>query len=243
MINPKDRSVRLNSSKSMKTKEKKLSVNKMAEYLDARPARRASIVKQQQSGKGHPAQYYSLAQAAMRRILVAPAPAAQFTTEIAMILSHTGWGQHPKQLVQNNAAALKGMWEAVSPNELFTSGTTYRKPLEQIEPRSFGDVQLTNRFDVESVTPAHKPKYGGIKFYFNKNHPLSEFSGSVLGALLNEASINSHGAKSVSRNDIIVIDAFQSTIFRAPCHMKQHVAEAAAAAQEFSIQWDHIAKS
>lgn len=215
----------------------------MAEYLDARPARRASIVKQQQSGKNHPAQYYSLAQASMRRILVSPTPEAQFATEQAQILNHPGWGKHPKQLVQNNASALKGMWEAVSSNGLLSSGTTYRKPLEQLEPRSFGDVQLTNRFDVESVTGGGKPKYGGIKFYFNKSHPLSEFSGSVLSALLHEALINGHGLKSVSKNDILVIDAFQSKIFHAPSLMKQHVAEAAAAALEFSIQWDHIAKS
>lgn len=212
----------------------------MAEYLDARPARRASIVKQQQSGKGHPAQYYTLAQAAMRRIMASTDPKTQYATEGALILDHVGWGKHPKQLVQNNAAALKGMWEAVLENGLLTSGTSYRRPLEQIVPRSFGDVQLTNRFDVESVIADRKPKYGGIKFYFNKNHPLSDFSGAVLGALLHEAAINTHGSKAVAKNDILIIDAFQSAVFRAPAQMKQHIAEAAAAAKEFSFHWDNI---
>ena len=227
----------------MQTKGKKLSVNKMAEYLDARPARRASIVKQQQSGKGYPAQYYSLAQAAMKKILVSTDPQSQFAEERDRILNHSGWGKHPKQLIKNNISALKGMWNAVCVRDLISSQITYRKPLAQIKPRSFGDVALTNRFDVESVAGCRKQKYGGIKFYFNKNHPLSAFSGAVLGSLLHEAAIESHGIKAVSKSDIVVIDAFQSTIFRAPSHMKQHVAEAAAAAHEFSVQWDYIARS
>jgi hypothetical protein len=225
----------------MNTKNKKLSVNKLVEYLDARPARRASIVKQQQSESGHPAQYYALAQAGMRRILGSSDPTQQLVVELKLIAEHPGWGPHPRQLVKNNTDALRGMWLALEPHDLLTSGATFRNPVEPLEPRSFGDVRLTNRFDVEIIVPARKPRYGGIKFYLNKNHPLSEFSGAVLGALLHEAAIKCHDVGSVSRGHITIIDAFQSKIFEAPLAMKQHVAEAAAAAREFSLKWDDFA--
>lgn len=224
----------------MNTKNKKLSVNKLAEYLDARPARRASIVKQQQSESGHPAQYYALAQAGMRRVFMASDPSAQYALERRQILQHTGWGSHPQSLIHNNAEALKGMWQATVSGGLLSVDVNFRRPTELVEARIFGDVQLSNRFDVETLVLSRKPRYGGVKFYLNKNHPLSEFSGAVLGALLHEASIESHGVKSVSRGNILIIDAFQAKLFLAPSAMKQHVAEAAAAAREFSMQWDHM---
>jgi hypothetical protein len=101
---------------------------------------------------------------------------------------------------------------------------------------------LTSRYDVETIIASKKPKYGGIKFYLNKAHPLSSFSGAVLAAMLHEASVDVLGKNSVSRHDIIVVDAFQGSVFHAPSLMKQHVTEAAAAAKEFSFHWDNIAQ-
>jgi hypothetical protein len=227
-------------AKFMLTKNKQLSVNKMAEYLDARPARRASIVRQQKSGNGHPAQYYTLAQAAMRRILISEDPSRTYESELTLISSHEGWGNHPRQLVANNVEALKGMWTTVSQNGFMSPELIYRKPIQPFTPRIYGDVLLTSRFDVETIIAARKPKYAGIKFYLNKAHPLSDFSGAVLAAMLHESSIELLGKNSVSRKDIIIIDAFQGSVFHAPSLMKQHVAEAAAAAKEFSFHWDNI---
>lgn len=220
MINPKA-AIPADSSKSMNTTKKKLSANKMAEYLDARPARRASIVKQQQSESGHPAHYYSLAQAAMRRILASPDPSGQYTKELEHTSEHPGWGAHPLQLIENNCLALRGMWQAVvADSELLSSGLTYRSPTVLVDPRDFGDVRLTNKFDVESVITKRKPRYGGIKLYLNKKHPLSSFSADVLGALLYEASVVAYGRTSVEKGCIIIIDAFQSRTFHAPAKIK-----------------------
>lgn len=224
----------------MLTKNKQLSVNKLAEYLDARPARRASIVRQQKAGNGHPAQYYTLAQAAMRRILISDDPSKTYALELKLVSSHSGWGSHPRQLVANNVEALNGMWSTVNQHRFLSLDLIYRKPIQPLAPRIHGDVLLTSRFDVETIIASKKAKYAGIKFYLNKSHPLSDFSGAVLAAMLHESSVEVLGKNSVSRNNIIIIDAFQGSVFHAPSLMKQHVAEAAAAAKEFSFHWDNI---
>jgi hypothetical protein len=224
----------------MLTKNKQLSVNKLAEYLDAYALRRAAIVKQQKSGNGHPAQYYSLAQAAMTRVLISGDPDDTFQQERISITDHPGWGPYPQQLISNNIQAFDGLMAANSDHGLLELPVSCRKPAEPLVPRQYGDVRLSNRFDVELLTEGRKKKYGGIKYYLNKEHPLSDFSGAVLASMLVEATGELVGKNAVSSSHVFVIDAFNGKIFSPPSKLKRHLDEAVAAAREFSMHWDLI---
>lgn len=225
----------------MISNQKKLSINKLAEYLDAHACRRAAIVRQQKKNLAHPAQYYSLAQAAMSRILVSAAPDEQFEREKMLIAKHSGWGTHPGQLKQNNLHALEGLIRCAEKKGIFLWEETFRKPVQPLNPRQYSDVRLSNRFDIEFVASGKKQLYGGIKFYLNKEHPLTAFSGAVLAAMLQEAAIELFGKKAISpKNGIMIMDAFQGEIFLLPIHSKRYLAEAVAAAKEFSLHWDAI---
>ena len=210
----------------------------MAEYLDATPARRATIVRQQKAGSGHPAQYYALAQTAMSRTLVSNDPASAFKKEFAKIASHQGWGNHPRQLITNNLQAFQGLMNASG--AVISSPGSFRMPSAPLDPRQYGDVRVSNRIDVELVIGSKRPHYGGIKYYLNKEHPLSDFSGAVLTSMLYEAMSEVVGENAISRSSIIVIDAFHGRIFRPPTQIKRHLKEAVAASQEFSMHWEFM---
>lgn len=219
---------------------KKLPVNKMAEYLDAKPLRRGQIVRQLKSDLGHPAQYYALAQAAASRVITSSDPVSTRASEREKVELHPGWGLHPKQLIANNLAAFEGLIGCLDSNGILARPVSFRKPSLQLEPRLFGDVRLSNRFDVETVTVGRKQKYGGIKFYLNKEHPLSDFSAAVLAAMLTQAAIEMFGKNAVSPEGIYIIDGFQGKAYSCPSQFKRHLSEGAAAAHEFSLHWDSI---
>jgi len=213
----------------------------MAEYLDATPARRATIVRQQKSETGHPAQYYTLAQTAMTRTLVSNDPSGTFGTELEKIATHAGWGQHPRQLINNNLRAFQSLM--VASEVLLSPSVSFRMPSAPLDPRQYGDVRVSNRLDVELVTGSKGQRYGGVKYYLNKEHPLSDFSGAVLTSMLHEAMSELFGENAISRFDIVVIDAFHGRLFRPPTHIKRHLKEAVAASHEFSMHWDFIGTS
>lgn len=226
----------------MISRHKQLSVNKLAEYLDAKPSRRATIVRQQMEDRSHPAQYYILAQTAMKRVLASSVPDTTFEVELKAIRAHTGWGPYPEALIKNNADALAGLWKSIKANYPFEN-ISFRSPVRPFEGQLLGDVRITNRLDLESLIKGRSLRYGGIKFYINKDHALTDLSGKVLAAMLYEVSELTYGKKAVDRGNTLVIDAFHSRIFAAPNSTKQLCGEAAAAANEFSIHWAHLAST
>ncbi|MDB6132300.1 MAG: hypothetical protein JWM59_543 [Verrucomicrobiales bacterium] len=219
---------------------KKLSANKLAEYIDARPQRRATIVRQQKCGTAHPTKYYALAQSAMSKVMAASDRNLIFDLEKTRISTHPGWGNNPEDLISNNFKALQRLMECAERQGLFELAADFRKPAHPLNPLRYGDVQLSNRFDSEIVTSGRRQKYGGVKYYINKNHPLSDFSGAVLAALLQDAMIELVDKKSVSAENVIILDAFQGKVFRASSNYKNYIREAEAAMREFSMHWDTI---
>ena len=223
---------------------KSLSINKLAEYLDANALRRAAIVRQRISEDAFAPAYYTLAQSGMRSVALASNPASVFLTETEKIRRHAGWGPYPKKLIENNLEALQGLWLAFQSGILPDSSRHYRLPGSSQPNQILSDVRITSRSDLELVVTSVRgsARYGAVKFYLNKEHPLTSHSGAVLAALLENLAKKVYGDRNVSREGIYVIDAFKGTIFNPPRSCSRMVKEATAAAKEFSMHWDFLVR-
>jgi hypothetical protein len=220
---------------------KKLTINKLAEYADARPSRRATIVRQQVKAQSYTAQYYILADSAIKRVLLSETPTKTFLAEANWIKSHPGWGDYPRSVVANNSLALKKMWDSLLQSGLIADEkVSFRRPSQALAPHIFGDVRVSSRFDLEIIKVHRGVRYGGVKFYVNKEHPLTGFSGSILSALLHEAASAAYGINQIDRKSVVILDVFHGGIFAVPYSTKKLIIEASAAALEFALHWDKL---
>ena len=225
----------------MERKVKKLSANKLAEYIDAKAVRRASLVKQQIENTGHPTHYYALAQSAARKVLASSSPEGSLKTELKKMGKHPGWGLYPAKLIENNLTALQGFWNASDGGLFGSNNTIFRKPRHNPDRLSINDVQVSNRFDLEALKDSPKGlSYGAVKFYFNKKHPLTDLSGNVLAALLYNAAVDAYGESNVDRKSVLVVDTFDQKVYRPKPSTKKLLAEVYAAAKEFGLHWDSL---
>ena len=221
------------------TKYKKISANKFAEYVDAKPSRQETIIKQRISEKGYGPQYYILAKSAICRLMNTEGRAIEevYENEKASITAHAGYGANPGKLIANNLLALESFM--LIQKQGLPSGE-YRKPTAKLSPKDRDGLIISNSVDAEIIVKQRVPKYGAVKLYFSKEHSLKEFSGALLATLLSEDFENVFGARNVARSSVIVIDVFNMKIHYAPCANKRNLREIDATAKAIISRWHYL---
>lgn len=223
------------------TEVKKLSANKLAEYVDAKPSRRETIVNQRIKEQGHALNYYGYATNAINRVLIRGSESRKIhlVSEMDRMTQEVGMGLYPKSHIKNNMEALQsfsnfiGNWEE-------GDCVSFRKPSTTLEAIEMSGLIVSNSMSVEILTKAKTVKYGAVKLYLNKKHPLSEFSGDVLSAMFYSQVCAAKGRSCVSRKHVVVLDVFAKRMFCAPVSYKRLNNEAMAAAREVVIRWDSL---
>lgn len=221
---------------------KKISANKIAEYVDAKPSRQETLIRQRIKDDGHASNYYALASAAISRLLTLELGFTQaaFVQQESLIEVHPGYGSHPKALIQNNLMALRCFRRMCLADGTLPAGS-YRKATLKLPVCNLGGLLVSNAMDIELVVKQRKRvKYGAVKLYFSKDHHLSDFSGKILSSMLYRQFVGVRDYGSVSRQHVVVVDVFSEKVFEAPASHTRLNNELLATSRGIIARWDSL---
>lgn len=218
----------------------RISINKLAEYLKASPARRQSIVRDQKYPSPIRAPYYNEAESAVRPFF--ERNKSYSVIEEAML----DLGQRAPETI------LKAQMASNCLDALAAFADT---GLDQIDgfdsvvlPRAhqprlaFGDVEVSVRPEVLLRRgQGSGASVGLLKLYFSKGDPLSDDTASFVATACCEyltQHLSGHGKPDLK--SVLVLDVLAKKFFFAPRATKQRLKDITAACGEISAVWKAI---
>ncbi len=220
---------------------RRISVNKLGEYMTATPLRRRRIVQDQKRPKGFILPRYTEAQDAITKYLVGgKADAGRLTSEIERLNSApsaTQWESDRKRLAREALQAFLDIADSIDLEGLSAARGGNDQPR-----LSIGGLEVSIRPEVVlSATDRHgRPKAGALKLYFSKTSPLTNDSAAYIATALH-AFVEAHtpSAYAEARN-CRVIDVFGQEVYTAPRASARRRNDLVAACEEIARAWEQL---
>ncbi len=215
----------------------RISINKLGEYLVAKPSRRQTIIRDQKRPKDFVVARYTDAERAIQDYITDGSPdTVQLKRAIRSLkLSEceTKWQQDTADLCAKALFAFMSIADEVS-----TNGFTPIKGDDSPEKMLISDVKISVRPEILLRDQDDLSVVGGIKLYIVKNNPLTDEAGSFVSTLLYRyiAEVISSEA-AVHNKNCFVVDVFAGKVFQAPNTYKRNMNNIAAACAEISARW------
>ena len=218
----------------------RISINKLGEYLVASPARRKSIIKDQKyppeifiTGK------YNDAFDSIIHFFVRDALNPEGLHRAVNALSSRPIRNKPEACaLKNNIQALQRLIKTA--DSLPFGGLTFRAAKSQGALLTIGKVAVSVRPELEIVAPQRGggTKYGLLKLYLGKTHPLNDDSGQLIATTVHQFAENHFGGpENVDRKRCCVLDVFQGKLFTAPASNTKRRSDIEAACEEIAARW------
>ena len=215
----------------------RISLNKLGEYLVAKPGRRHTIIRNQKAPKKFiVARYPDAVRAIQRHITEEHENPDQLNKAIRTLST----ANHESKWKQETASlCAKALFAFMSiADEVPTNGYKAIKGEDSPEKMRLKGVDVSVRPEILLVDPDHNDQIvGGIKFHLGKGKELgdsADFIGSVLYRYLAEVLSNE---ASVSHKNCFVVDVFAGEIYMAPRAYKRNMNDVSAACKEISALW------
>lgn len=218
----------------------RISINKLGEYLTATPARRKSIIKDQKyppeifiTGK------YNDAFDPIIDFFVRDALNPEGLHRAVGALSSRPTRNDPEAAdLKNNILALQRLIKTA--DTVPFAGLTFRAAKQQGALLTIGKVAVSIRPELEIVAPQRGggTKYGLLKLYLGKTHPLNEESGQLIATTVHQFAETHFGSpENVDRKRCYVLDVFQGKLFIAPVSYTKRRSDIEAACEEIAARW------
>lgn len=218
----------------------RISINKLGEYLATRSAsRRRTILHEQKYERTGIVGQYNQAKSAIKRFLADPEHNAEtLHRAISKIELDPTLNPQQKTRKNNNVAAimkLLSFWPQSALKEL-----TIRAAHPNSNYLTIGDVPVSVSPELEIVAPQRGSgtKYGLLKLYLGKIHPLNEESGQLIATTVHQFAEKHFGTpENVDRKRCYVLDVFQGKLFIAPASYTKRRSDIEAACEEIAARW------
>lgn len=218
----------------------RFSLNKLGEYLTATPARRKSIIKDQ---KYPPEIYitgkYNDAFDSIVNFFTLGELEPEVLHRAVSRLSAKPTANNPQAAdLKNNILALQRLIQTAG--TLPFTGVTFRAAKHQGALLNIGKVSISVRPELEIVAPQRGggTKYGLLKLYLGKTHPLHEESGNLIATTVHQFAEKHFGSsENVDRKRCYVLDVFQGRLFMAPQSYTKRRSDIEAACEEIAARW------
>ena len=218
----------------------RISINKLGEYLTAKPARRKSIIKDQKyppevfiTGK------YNDAFESIVNFFTLGALQPEVLHRAISRLSVNPTANAPQAAdLKNNILALQHLIKTAG--TLPFTGLTFRAAKQQGALLTIGKVVVSVRPELEIIAPQRGggTKYGLLKLYLGKTHPLNEESASLIATTVHQFAEKHFGTpENVDLKRCYVLDVFQGKLFTAPQSYTKRRSDIAAACEEIAARW------
>lgn len=217
----------------------RISINKLGEYLTATPARRKSIIKDQKYPSVFITSKYDDATESIVRFFVRDALNPEGLHRAVSVLSSRPTRSDPEAAdLKNNILALQRLIKTA--DTLPFAGLTFRAAKQQGALLTIGKVAVSIRPELEIVAPQRGggTKYGLLKLYLGKTHPLNEESGQLIATTVHQFAETHFGSsENVDRKRCFVLDVFQGKLFIAPASYTKRRSDIEAACEEIAARW------
>lgn len=216
---------------------KKISVNKLAEYLKADSVRRRRIIEDQKEPSSFITTRYTEARKAMVNFIIKNYDVSLIENEIEKLSEKVSENDYQENDVKTSIEALECFLNINFPDELLKfkrvkSSKKYHLKLKNIIINVNPDVILHGEYRGKSFI-------GGLKFNIVKGHKLNEDDRKNVATLIHQV-LEEESEESPNLNFCISIDVFNETFDNAPKSYKNRRKQIEFACDELSIIWDNI---
>lgn len=218
----------------------RLSLNKLGEYVIAKPGRQLTILKTQKYPEDFMGPRYQEATNAIVDFLVDPnrnpVPVRRLITELR---SRHGASDQETARYVNNAEALEAFIAAYP--GLSLAAFMFRRPVTPSRPLFIRGVEVSVRPELEIVAQTRQgQKIGALKLHFPKSHELLQEAGDYIATIVHQHAELTHGPANVSRDHCMVLDIMRGKLFTAPKSNTRRRSDLAAACDVIARLWPTI---
>ncbi|HBD25673.1 hypothetical protein [Flavobacterium sp.] len=216
---------------------KKISVNKLAEYLKADSVRRRRIIEDQKEPMDFIAIRYADARKAMINYIIKDFNKSIIENEIEQLSSKINENDFQENDVKTSIEALNCFLNIELPEELlkFRRVKSNKKYILKVK-----DLNININPDILiKGTIKNKPFIGGIKFNIVKGHKLNDDDRKNVATLIHQV-LEEQSKDTPNLNFCISIDVFNMTFDNAPKSYKMRRKQIEFACDELGIIWDSI---
>lgn len=215
----------------------KISLNKLGEYLDATPARRRQIIKDQQNPKAFKAARYQDARQEIVNFVANEMLDDAGLLEAAQELRNTTVGTD--YVIQDKIAsadAIENFLDIV--DSLNLDGITAEQVDKfDVSTMEIAGVDITIRPDVILRDESTREIKGAIKLHFSKSSPLSEKSAGYVATALKVYLMEQYGNEKVDATKCSVVDISTKQVVSATKAHKNKMRDIEAACEEIDARW------
>lgn len=212
----------------------RISLNKLAEYIVARPARQRTIIKDQK----HPSDFivarYRLAEEAIRSFILQPQTNSlqNAISTISALAHNSDWSKQNAELCQDALIYFMTLKDRLTFDGLLPSLGSDNAPKMHVS-----GVDISVRPDI-LLNDSHGNIVGALKLYINKSFPLNDESGKYISTVLYRYIADNISSESNASPQLcIVVDVFAQHIYQAAKTYKRSMSDIQAACETISILW------
>ncbi len=215
----------------------RISVNKLAEYMVATPARRRGIIRDQKQPRDIIVARYSEVYAAVVDCLVHGNDVSRVYGRLEKLFNavpRSTWDAQDKQL---SAEALESFLSFV--DDFDASAFTARPAAENAPHMKLAGVDVSVKPDLLLYSGGDLA--GAAKVYVSKLLPFDDKSGAYASVALHQYLQGVLSAQRSTPANCWVIDVFARNLYFAPRAYKKKRADLEAACEEIAQRWDAVA--
>lgn len=216
----------------------RISVNKLAEYMRATPARRRGIIRDQKQPREIVVARYQDVYAAIADCLLNAndlAPVHERLETLYMATPKTTWEAQDKQL---SADALESFLTFV--DEIDLSGFDVAKAPENLPLMTISGVGVSVKPAVLLRIPGTSQVVGAVHVYVSKLFAFEQEAAAYAGTILHQYldAVLSQGRADSAR--CFVIDVFKQEVYCSPRSYKKRRRDIEAACEEIAQRWSAV---
>jgi hypothetical protein len=221
----------------MSRSDPRISLNKLAEYLDASPARRRKIVRDQKEPKPFIVARYTEAEKAIVDSICAGTlrPATTAMKALETNAPTTEFAAETAELCWEALDAFVDLWED---GLLDLDGMTATRGNNEVPKLDMSGVAVSVRPDILlSRVERGEPVGGAIKLCLSKTNPMEDRPGEYAATILRKFLESTQDEVRVDDRLVIVVDVFSKRVFGPPKSYKRRLLDAEAACEEIALRW------
>ena len=214
--------------------EPRISLNKLAEYIIARPGRQQTIIRDQKRPSDFIVARYHLAEEAIKNFILRPQQnfLQNAIAAISTLEHDSDWSKQNADLCQDALIHFMTLKD-----RLIFDGFTPILGSDNVPKMSISGVNVSVRPEI-LLSDSSNNTVGALKLYINKSHPLTDEPGKYISTVLYR-----YLAEVISSENCVVpgfctvVDVFGQTVHVAPKTYKRSMADVNSACQHIAILW------
>jgi hypothetical protein len=221
-------------------KKPRVSVNKLGEYMEAKPTRRVAIVKDAKAPKTFKGGRYNLARKIAKNYFIHNYDKSILTkgkSKLTSKVTSSDYQEQDKRLSINLIDFIEGLdfpdFGSLTVEKY--DGENKKLNIEGVDISVYPDLIIRGEKRGKKIV-------GGIKIHISKNNSLTKEAGENIATILKD-----YIGKTVARTDekvdnkiCLSIDLFGNSVIEAPKSFKTRMKNVHTSCKEFSMWWDKL---